>query len=421
MDHDILFCHKGLEKWSIKVGWGSDLAHFHGCFAHIVLKHWSTILYYRAMADKERIKLLHILRAMNVGGIETLVEGLLRNHDRGKFELRVLVLTEGGGAISRFEDIKDVPLDRCIYSPPARKSFLKEFERYLCSTQPNAIVCWFFPFHYFLSRVARRVGIKTFIVGVQNTQTVTGVQKFKNAFLARWSRRWIKTEVAASERVKLSIREQYCLNVDKVPVIRNGIDATLFLPKDSVRRKGESESQVTVGMVARLDRIKDHDTLIRAIGIASHNFPGKIELQLIGDGPRRKELEVLAHEIEVRDIVDFMGTRDDVPDLLNGMDMFVFSTTDAEGLGNAMVEAMACELPVIATNTGACPEVVRDGQTGLLVPERDPQKLAEAIVFMAKNPSLRKQFGIRGREVVCADFNIYEVVRHYEELLLDEM
>ena len=148
-------------------------------------------------------------------------------------------------------------------------------------------------------------------------------------------------------------------------------------------------------MVARLDPIKDQATLVRAFALARQ--PGW-QLQLVGEGPNRSALEQLIVELGLESAVQCLGRREDVPELLGAADLFAFATTDAEGFGIALVEAMAAGLPVIASDVPACREVLADGDAGALVPAGDVQAWAERLQWLMREPAQRQRLAIAARQ-----------------------
>ena len=124
----------------------------------------------------------------------------------------------------------------------------------------------------------------------------------------------------------------------------------------------------------------------------------------MGAGSLLLELTKQAKDIQVEDMVFFLGFREDVPKILSSLDLFVLSSY-LEGMGSSIMDAMAHKLPVVATNVGGIPEVVIDGKTGLLVPPRRPEALAEAILKLYHDPSLSSHFGQLGCEVVHQKFS----------------
>jgi glycosyltransferase involved in cell wall biosynthesis len=143
-------------------------------------------------------------------------------------------------------------------------------------------------------------------------------------------------------------------------------------------------------MVATLESHKDHETLLRAVPAIRAVAP-EFRLRLAGDGSLRARLEELAGNLGIGEVVEFLGTRKDVPELLGESDLFVFSTTPQEGLGSVLLEAMAAELPVLASDVPACREMLAGGTHGTLVPPSDPAAWSEAIVRSMRSARDRQQ------------------------------
>jgi glycosyltransferase involved in cell wall biosynthesis len=132
-------------------------------------------------------------------------------------------------------------------------------------------------------------------------------------------------------------------------------------------------------MVASLEWSKDHPALFR--GFAALLGRGvNARLRIVGDGARRRELEMLVKMLGITDRVEWRGAVDDVPRELATLDVFAFAVTEGEGLGIALVEALAAGLPVVASDVGACREVLAGGRWGRLVPGTDPDAWAEALI-----------------------------------------
>lgn len=207
-----------------------------------------------------------------------------------------------------------------------------------------------------------------------------------------------------------------CLDVEKissakVKVILNGIDTDLF------HQGIETEKTcglVHIGIVARLSAEKDHQTLLNACKLLADQATD-FHLEIIGDGPLRDTLEKSAKDLGLDTYVSFSGMRHDVPELLRQLDVFVLSST-TEGISLTLLEAMATELPIVATDVGGNPEVVVDGETGYLVPPKNPAEMSKKLLLLINDINLRHQMGKMGRERVIANFSIKETAKKYEEL-----
>lgn len=138
-------------------------------------------------------------------------------------------------------------------------------------------------------------------------------------------------------------------------------------------------------------------------------------LLVVGDGPLRVELVALADSLGLSSKIIFAGARHDIPNLMNAMDIFVLSSL-SEGISLTLIEAMACELPVVATNVGGNPEVVVEGETGFLAPPQEPSLIAGRIQELMNNAALRQSFGKCGRLRAVEHFSIKRVGKQYEEL-----
>ncbi|HET6277192.1 MAG TPA: glycosyltransferase, partial [Candidatus Polarisedimenticolia bacterium] len=186
------------------------------------------------------------------------------------------------------------------------------------------------------------------------------------------------------------------------------------------RRRGIAPSEAVFLMLGRLHREKGADLFLRALGALSGRATGRWRAVLVGDGPEREPLRRLAAELGVEARVFFAGARRRVGPWLEAADLLVLPSRE-EGLPVAPLEAMAREKPVLATAVGGTPEVVRHGETGLLVPADDPQALAAGLQRLLEDPDLRARFGARGLAILRADFSLERMVGQitalYEELL----
>ena len=154
-----------------------------------------------------------------------------------------------------------------------------------------------------------------------------------------------------------------------------------------------------------------------AVRIVVDKLPG-FHLDIVGDGPAGDDLKHVCGELSLFDHVHFHGMREDVPNLLESADLFVLSSV-SEGISLTLLEAMASGLPIVATDVGGNREVVNDGLTGRLVPSRDPQALAAAILQLCSNRQVAREMGQRGRKRVEQFFSIDSMVKAYEMLYCD--
>ncbi len=205
-----------------------------------------------------------------------------------------------------------------------------------------------------------------------------------------------------------------------ITVVPYGADLSRFRPEPRANR-----GEVVIGTAARISPEKGLRYLVEAFAQLRGRTEARLSLVIAGDttpepgGPDRARLERLASELGVSDSVRFLGwvEPERLPEVLQSFDIFALPSV-YEGFGVAAVEASAMALPVVASNTHGIPDVVRDGETGLLVPARDAGALADALERLTKDAALRRRFGEAGREFVQErydwEMNARQMERVYE-------
>ncbi|MFT3686255.1 MAG: glycosyltransferase family 4 protein [Phycisphaerales bacterium] len=185
-------------------------------------------------------------------------------------------------------------------------------------------------------------------------------------------------------------------------VVYNGVDTGWFSP--GLARV--DDGVVRLVTVARLVPVKGLEHAIDAIGKLPHGVRSKVRYEIVGDGELRALLQERIARAGLTETVTLRGALppDGVRDALRGADVFVFPSVN-EGLGIAAIEAMACGLPVVGSRVGGIPEVVAEGQTGLLVPGCDSVAFADAIAQLVENAGERKAMGAAGRARACEVFD----------------
>lgn len=223
---------------------------------------------------------------------------------------------------------------------------------------------------------------------------------------------------ACSTAVAHDARRFFRLGSRPIEVICNAVEPwdVDALPNATEVRKqlGVPKDVLVVGTVANLNWRKDYGTLIRASKLVVQEWPRALFLS-VGAGEDREVLVGLVQELGLASHWRFLGRRDDVRHLLRGLDVFSLSSV-REGFGVVLIEAMWSALPCVATAVGGIREIVSDGETGFLVPARDPRALADRILALARNPEKRRQFGLAGKARVCQHFLIGAALRRLEHL-----
>ncbi len=205
----------------------------------------------------------------------------------------------------------------------------------------------------------------------------------------------------------------------KIRIIPNGVNVEKFHPRWPIavlqREFALEPGSPAVGIVAALRAEKNHELFLQAAKLIYHALPSTRFL-VIGDGPRRRELESLAGELGIQDAVRFTGTRSDVAEMLSLVDVVMLSS-HMEANPISILEAMACEKPVVATRVGSVPETVLDGRTGYLVPPGDAHGLARHTLELLCHPDHAALLGRAGREQVIAHWSVERMVKGYQDLI----
>ena len=255
-------------------------------------------------------------------------------------------------------------------------------------------------------------------------------------------RNLVTTERIDPERILMSVPDAIVCNSraiagrfyvrgampSKVTVIYNGVDSDAFTPAvdgNTVRSAcGIGPDETVIGIASRFHEGKGHETFFRAARILSRRFGAtrhKPRFLIAGgsvfaeDVEREGTLRRMVDDLGLGTAAIFAGQRGDMPELYAAMDIFVLAS-DAEPCGRVLFEAMASGKPVVATDTGGTPEIVRDGVDGILVRPRDPEALASALGRLIEDKRTRMMMGSAGRDWIVGEFSIERNARATEQL-----
>lgn len=233
-----------------------------------------------------------------------------------------------------------------------------------------------------------------------------------------WLARKADATTACCEFAADAVRRKDGFSQNSVLVVPNGIDIDRFrLPESVEERKamrasiGLDDNLKYVVTPARFHPVKDHATLVQAFArvVAARD---DARLLLLGDGEERPAVERLVTELGIASRVHFLGVRNDVEKFLAAADVFALSSL-SEAASVTILEAMACQRPVVATRVGGTPELVRDGVDGLLTPRQDSEGLAQSLLRLLSDDALAEKMGRSGRERVLERFRLDQAVDAY--------
>jgi glycosyltransferase involved in cell wall biosynthesis len=216
----------------------------------------------------------------------------------------------------------------------------------------------------------------------------------------------VDAHVAVGEASARRMEDFYALGRGTVRSIHNGVPDVIGEPVPVIR----SEGQLIVGSIGRLDRMKAHDILLRALAQVNG-----VRVVILGEGEQRPALLQLAAKLGVKDRFELLGWVDNPQVYLPGFDIMALPSR-SEGFPLAVVEAMLAARPVVATRVGSVGEAVIEGETGFLIDKEDVDGLATALCCLRDDSRLRERLGRRGREVAKARFTVERMSANYEHL-----
>jgi len=354
------------------------------------------------------INILHIVLGLHIGGLETFVLDLVR---KGSSDTQgfIVCLESLGDLGSKVTDIPIFSLDK---SPGIQLSCVKKIRKIAEKYKIDIIHTHNEGAHFYGA-------IAGFLRGIPVVHTRHGIHEVDNKrklLLERFSSVLSKKIVGVSQDISALYTAKIKVAPSKVLTILNGIDTSNFSSRNINRQTLVDDTitpdTIVIGIVARLALVKDHQTLFKACQIIAKTH-SKFRLVVIGDGPERNSLEELANQLNLEDTIHFMGAKYNVVDFLNCLDIFALSSI-SEGISITLLEAMACELPVVATRVGGNPEVVVDKETGYLVPSTNPIAFAEKLLLLMDDVKPRRIMGMAGRIRVIENFSIKKSVSEYE-------
>jgi glycosyltransferase involved in cell wall biosynthesis len=358
-----------------------------------------------------KIRVLHVINELEPGGAEVLLNDLAGNYDRDRFEFYVTYFY-GEGTLGK--SISSAGVEVIDLSWNGRKHPLILFRLISLIRRLNVdIVHTHLVMASVIGRIAAKLaGVKA-IVSTRHYETHDDINSMRFK-LDRLTARMNDCLVAVSVRVNHKIKDEG-LRPKRMEIIHNGTDTEFLKP---LRLKApEKRKRVVVGTIGNLSgNRKGYDTFLKTIADLARSHPG-LNTEIIGEGSKIIEYVDFSAQLGISERVRFLGrlNRMAVKEKLAEWDIFMLCSNH-EAFGIVVIEAMAMGLPVVVSNVGGLPEIVRDGIDGFLVNPKDVSGFAEKVDYLINNPDTAAEMGSNGRKRVVDVFSIKTMVDSYERL-----
>ncbi len=380
----------------------------------------------------KKTTILHVIDALNIGGAQELLVLLSDQTPKSIYRTLVCVIQLDVTLKSRIES-KGVPvfcLNRSRPSILRPVDFITYFYlnirdiMFLCRQhRVDAIHCHLSDAEFVGILAGWLYGAKRIISTVHYPALLPDrksgdIRNYLRIVATRLLYHLTSTVVAVSDDVAQQLMNVFRLAPSKIKIIVNGIDVEAIhrtLPNSEILSSCfVLPDQRFITSVGRLMPPKGHRFLIAAMPYLIQKFEN-IRLLMAGDGDLRSSLEQLSQDIKVRDTIIFLGSRNDVPDILALSEVFVLPSV-SEGTSMALLEAMAASMPIVATDIPGNRAVLRHGYNCLLVSPGDPEELADAIAFLLNHPQVAAEYGRNAYQDIHQRFNIHETIAQLIEI-----
>lgn len=367
--------------------------------------------------QSQKIKIVYIIGTLQIGGAEKQLLYLTKNLNRNTFSPKVIVLRKGGALKEEF--LKNgIPVIEIGKKFKIDILFLLKLIFILKRERPDIVHTFMFTSNTW-GRISALL-TKTPII-FSSERCVDPWKKWYHKLIDKLLLIFTDKVIVNSHSVKNFYKKIENIPERKIEVIYNCVDIEriekIKISSDEKKKQLKLErSKFIVGTGGRFTEQKGFIYLLLSIPEVLKVFPECFFI-FVGDGPLRKKFEETAKKLNVKNNVIFTGYRKDILEIFYICNIIVVPSL-FEGMPNVVLESMALKKPVIATDIPEIKELIIDGENGLLVPVKNPQKISEKIIYLLKNPDISQNMGIKSYNHVKAKFTIEKMVKSYEELYL---
>jgi glycosyltransferase involved in cell wall biosynthesis len=371
----------------------------------------------RILPVDNRPVICHVIHAMGVGGAEVLADQMIRRMS-DEFRCVVAVLDDIGDIGNRL--IHDgFTVEHLHRSPGVDWRCAKRLCEFADGEGAGILHAHqYTPF--FQAMLSRGMLGRRPVVFTEHGRHYPDLPSWKRSMLNRLLLKKRDRLIACGGAVQQALIRNEGLPESRIEVIYNGVDLkALSRPSVDARARirhqlGLNTEDFVAVLVARLHRLKDHATALRAVARARNEIPG-LRLLLVGEGDQRESIERIISENHLESTVTLAGARTDIPDLLSASDVFLLSSL-SEGIPLTVIEAMAARRPVISTAVGGLPELIEHRVTGLLAPAGDEAVLAKHLSDLHSHPDLRSNIAEAAHRNVVRKFSLDGMLNRYREV-----
>lgn len=379
---------------------------------------------------KQKIRMLHLVQGLGVGGAEALLEHYMRALPKSKYEHFVYFFGDEGPIKNRIKALgipvyagkKMASLKNPFIFVFKLISLVKDLISFVKDRQIQVIQSHLRRPNQLAVVVGKICKIPTFPT-VHNSMTFIDKRPYwdPRVYVIRLMDeliyRMADNVIAVSHEVKKTIEQRYSLDAPKVVVLKNGIvfEENLMVSRLDETNISDQKPIFRIIAVGRLVDIKCHDLIIRAVAELVNKGIDNIKLMIVGDGVEYPRLNGLIYELKLEKYVNLLGMRNDVIDLMKTSDVFVLSSR-YEGLSIAMIEAMACGLPVIASDAPGIRDFIISGTNGLLFPTGNYKEIAKCIIELYQNEPLRTKLCYGAKRTYNEEYDMKKNIKVLEQL-----
>lgn len=356
-----------------------------------------------------------IVEDFNIGGLERIVESIYFNLDPNRYKAQIWCIANGGELADELmrkrERIKVFNI-RSYYNPLnvlKLAFFVKKDKCRIVHTHG-----------YFASTIGRLAAfIARTPVIISHVHTTASNLSIRNLLIEGMLSRITDCIICCSFAAKEFMVGRVNLQPHKIKIIYNGVPIPQMNRIDPCDQP-KSQNKIQLVIVASLVENKGHKYLFQAVALLQKEGVN-VNLLIVGEGPQKNFLLHYADHLKISKSTRFLGKINHIGDVLQNSDILVLPSIEREGLGVAIIESMSFGLPVIGSNVGVIPEVVKNEKTGFIVPPRDPVVLAEKLKILIQDQNIRYRMGIAGKKRFERKFKMKTMISKIENLYQNQL